>query len=158
MGCPQIIEWRVYPPWCRPWPISTSASRSLWMISSVVYLCFAIVHGPCPFYEHLTWAKSTGSDHSPPFVNDDTRFQNKRPGVTPGPLASPQRPRPRTCSWLRYRPAAHDAGRRKILVEDCNLPQRSGAAPDRASPPGLQQCQSSIHAASVSRPARNPRW
>jgi len=26
--------------------------QALWMISSVVYLCFAIVHVSCPFYEH----------------------------------------------------------------------------------------------------------
>ena len=34
------------------WPISTFASRSLWMISSVVYLCFAIIHVSRPLHEH----------------------------------------------------------------------------------------------------------
>jgi len=45
-----------------PWPISTSASRSLWMISSVVYLCLPIFQvSSVPLYGTSTWAKNRRS-------------------------------------------------------------------------------------------------
>jgi hypothetical protein len=65
-------EVRLVPPICFvacatvwPWPISTSASRSLWMIYSVVYLCFAAFQvSSVPVYETSTWTKNRGSRQS----------------------------------------------------------------------------------------------